>query len=89
MAEQLKEILFRRLEGKGISPQAAPGFIRNLTNVLSEYPLLSISEVNRIMQYLGWQDVDLDYHTFQLVIADLNSHQKSGLELKTRSCCID
>jgi hypothetical protein len=85
MSQQLKAILLRRLEGKGISPQAAPGFIRNLTNVLSEYPLLSIGEVNRIMQYLGWQDVDLDYHTFQLVLADLKPHQISGLELKNPS----
>ena len=67
MAEQLKTILFRRLEGKGISRQAAPGFIRNLTNILAVYPLLSLGEVNRLMQFLGWQDVDLDYHTFQLL----------------------
>jgi hypothetical protein len=85
MSQQLKAILLRRLEGKGISRQAAPGFIRNLTNVLSAYPLLSLGEVNRIMQFLGWQDVDLDYHTFQLVIADLDPHQISGLELKNRS----
>jgi hypothetical protein len=85
MAEQLKEILVQRLEDKGIGRQAAPGFIRNLTNILSEYPLLSLGEVNRIMQYLGWQDVDLDYHTFQLVLADLKPHQISGLELKNPS----
>jgi hypothetical protein len=85
MAEQLKTILFRRLEGKGINQEAAPGFIRNLTNILAVYPLLSLGEVNRIMQFLGWQGVDLDYHTFQLVIADLHPHQVSGLELKNRS----
>ncbi len=85
MSQQLKEILFQRLEGKGIGRQAAPGFIRNLTNILAVYPLLSLGEVNRIMQYLGWQGVDLDYHTFQLVIAELQPHQISGLELKNPS----
>jgi hypothetical protein len=85
MSQQLKTILFRRLEGKGISRQAAPGFIRNLTNILAVYPLLSLGEVNRIMQFPGWQDVDLDYHTLQLAIADLKPHQISGLELKNPS----
>ena len=85
MSQQLKKILFRRLEDQGISPKAAPGFIRNLTNILSEYPLLSLGEVNRIMQYLGWQDVDLDYHTFQLVIADLKPYQIGGLGMKNPS----
>ena len=63
---QLNPTLIQRLEGKGINQEAAPGFIRNLTNILAVYPLLSLGEVNRIMQFLGWQGVDLDYHTFQL-----------------------
>ena len=85
MLRQHKNILLQRLESKGISRQAAPGFIRNLTNVLAVYPLLSLGEANRIMQFLGWQDVDLDYRTFQLVIAELKPHQLSGLTLKKPS----
>ena len=82
---QLNPTLIQRLEGKGINQEAVPGFIRNLTNILAVYPLLSLSEVNRIMQFLGWQDVDLDYRTLQLVIADLPPHQISGLEPRNRS----
>jgi hypothetical protein len=82
---QLNKILKQRLDQKGIDSAAATGFIRNLTNILSEYPFLSLSEVNRIMQFLGWQDVNLDYHTFQLLIADLKPHQRNGLEFKNPS----
>ncbi len=82
---QFNSNLIHRLEGKGINQEAVPGFIRNLTNILAVYPLLSLGELNRIMQFLGWQDVDLDYHTFQLVIADLKPHQISDLELKNPS----
>ena len=81
----MNPITIRRLEGKGISRQAAPGFIRNLTNILAVYPLLSLGEVNRILHFLGWGDVDLDYHTFQLVVADLKPHQVSDLELSNPS----
>ena len=85
MTHQLEKKIFQRLEDKGIGRQAAPEFIRNLTNILSEYPLLSLSEVNRILQYLGWQDVDLDAFTFQLLTADLKHHQISGLQLNKPS----
>ena len=81
---RMNPITIRRLEGKGISRQAAPGFIRNLTNILAVYPLLSLGEVNRILHFLGWQGVDLDY-PFQLVMADLKPHQVSDLELSNPS----
>ena len=82
---QFSPSLMNRLKDKGIDPQAVPGFIRSLTHVLSVYPFISLREVSRIMQYLGWQDAELDYHTFQLVIADLKPHQVSGLNLKNPS----
>ena len=82
---QFNSNLISRLERQGINPQAVPGFIRSLTHVLSVYPFISLHEVSRIMQYLGWQDADLDYHTFQLVIADLQPHQVSSLNLKNPS----
>ena len=82
---QFNSNLINRLEGKGINQETVPGFIRSLTHVLSVYPFISLHEVSRIMQYLGWQDVELDYHTFQLVIADLNPYQLSNIRLKNPS----
>ena len=81
MSPKFQIKLLQRLEKRGISHEAVPGFIRNLTNILAVYPELSLGEVNRILHFMGWGDVDLDYHTFQLVIADLSPHPASSLEL--------
>ena len=82
---QFNSRLMHRLEGKGINAQDVPGFIRSLVQVLAVYPQLSLGEINRILCYLGWDDVDLDYHTFQLVIANLKPHQSIKLELSNPS----
>ena len=78
MSQQLKTILLQRLENKGISHEAIPGFIRNLTHIFAAYPFISLCEVNRIMHFLGWDDIELDYHTLQLFIADSAPYELNG-----------
>ena len=38
-------------------------------------PYVSLSDVNERLHFLGWEDVELDYHTLQLAIASFESDQ--------------
>ena len=46
-----------------------PCFIRDLANSFMTDPYLNHCQVNRRLQYLGWDDVELDYHTLELALA--------------------
>jgi hypothetical protein len=61
--------LIRRLEGLGMEAGTIPGFIRNLANVILPNSSLSLFQINKQMHLLGWDSVELDYHTLQLAVA--------------------
>lgn len=64
----LKKILIQRLVEKGIEPCLIPGFVRVLTNSILDETHINLNNVNRRLNYLGWYDVELDYHTLQLAV---------------------
>ncbi len=66
---QLTEILIERLEKKGMESGEIPGFIRDLTNTLLVNPHLDHLHLNDQLQMLGWNDLDLDYRTFEVAAA--------------------
>ncbi len=76
----LKRNLLHRLNDKGIEPNLIPGFIRNLANTFYIDPELNLQEINKRLHYLGWENLDLDYHTFQIAITCL---EKEGLKSLT------
>jgi hypothetical protein len=65
----IKELLLNRLEDKGIEGNIRIGFLRTLSRTITVIPDSPLSAVNRRLHYLGWKDVDLDYHTLQLAVA--------------------
>jgi hypothetical protein len=56
----------QRLEKIGIEPNLIPGFMKDIANSFSLSPDMNFSQVNERLHYLGWDDVELDYHTYQL-----------------------
>lgn len=62
-------LLHNRLKSIGIDANSRAGFLRSLSRALSLRPEAPLDDVNRQLQYLGWQDVALDYHTLQLAVA--------------------
>ena len=60
------EHLLQRLEEIGIEPNLIPGFVKDIANSLSLNPDMNFTQINERLKYLGWDDVELDYHTFQL-----------------------
>ena len=82
---QIKEILLDRLEKKGLDPNYIPGFIRSLANSICRDPDMSLTQLNQRLHYLGWNGIDLDYHTLQLTIACIETEGLPSLkEMPTR-----
>ena len=78
MAERftdIEEILISELKGKGIESPTIPRFIKDLAYFFQIDPYVSLSDVNDRLHFLGWEDVELDYHTLQLAIASYERDQ--------------
>ena len=79
--DPVKRLLRQRLENKGLDSSTIPGYMRSLTNALVKKPHMTLNQVNRQMDYVGWRGVELDYHTWELTRAALESEQAPGLAL--------
>ena len=83
---ELKLILIKRLEKLGLSPCLIPGFIRATVRAIADMGEVTLKDVNARLNILGWDDLKLDDHTFQLIIAgvernDLPLPEPSALPL--------
>jgi hypothetical protein len=84
MIDHIRKILGDRLVDKGIAPDVIPAYIRDLSNTTSMKMNLDLSDVNRGMERLGWNEFELDDHTLQLITALFESDceiKKVGEEL--------
>ncbi|MBN2124409.1 MAG: hypothetical protein JW821_08975 [Deltaproteobacteria bacterium] len=61
--------LLLKLEGKGVASRVVPRFIKDVVNLLFPNPSMDFRELNPLLHRLGWEDVDLDYRTLELVKA--------------------
>ena len=66
------EVLTQRLAKKGLLPAEIPGFIRDVANIVSSNHSMELREINTWLKMLGWDSVELDDHTFQVLIATLD-----------------
>ena len=64
-----EKMLIHRLELKGMGKSEIFGFIWSLKSCLLDNPDLNHLQTNERLQFLGWNDFDLDYHTLQLAIS--------------------
>ncbi|MDC3237107.1 hypothetical protein OAT93_00010 [bacterium] len=83
MATILDKKLTRRLIDNGVEASMIPGFIRSLVNACLITPDMSHYQANRRLKYLGWNDIEIDYHTFQLAVNSLEIKGLSKLEYKS------
>ena len=65
----LKQVLFNRLEVKGMEKDIIPSYIRSMKLCLVINPTMNHLQVDKELQFLGWNDFEMDYHTMQLAIA--------------------
>ena len=78
---QHKQILIHRLEKKGMEKNTILGFILSLKSCLLDNPNMNHLQINKRLQFLGWDDFELDYHTLQLAIACFEAEGLKGLEI--------
>lgn len=76
--DRIVEALVERLVGIGVEMNNIPAFLRNLASTISVNPHISLQELNRRMEFLGWGALELDDYTLQLILASL----EGGASLK-------
>ena len=73
--EDLKLLLIDRLKSKGIDPALIPAFLKALTSFISSEPGIDPAVANQD-EFLGWDEVTVDYHSMQIAIACLEADTK-------------
>lgn len=63
-----KQILMHTLQKKGLRKNIILGFISSLKSCLLDRPNISLWELNKQLQFLGWNDFELDYNTLELAL---------------------
>ncbi|RJR31073.1 MAG: hypothetical protein C4576_32240 [Desulfobacteraceae bacterium] len=71
-SESIRRALFRQVAKKGMANSLIPHYLRELKKSIYIRPGKSHSEINEHMHYLGWREIDVDYHTFQLAKECMN-----------------
>ena len=82
MAHELRQLLIQRLSHKGLEKNLIPGFLRSLANSINLGQSQNFTLINKHMRHMGWDDIDLDYHTFELARNCLEAEGFVGLEYK-------
>ena len=82
MKYELRQLLLQRLDHKGIEKNLIPGFLRSLANSIDVEQNTGFKQIKRRMRRVGWDDIELDYHTFELAYNFLEAEGFAGHEYK-------
>ena len=82
MPYDLRQLLIQRLSQKGLEKNLIPGFMRSLANSIDIGQNPNFTLINKHMRNIGWDDIDLDYHTFELARNCLEAEGYVGQEYK-------
>ena len=67
--KKLIRVLIERLVQRGMELTSIPAYIRDLGNVIAAHGYAGVQDLNNRLRLLGWNDVDLDDRTLELIIA--------------------
>ena len=82
MPYDLRQLLIQRLSHRGLEKNQIPGFLRSLANSIDIGKNTNYTLINKRMRNIGWDDIDLDYRTFELARNCLEAEGFVGLEYK-------
>jgi hypothetical protein len=77
--ETIKNVLFKQVAKRGMQDSLIPHYLRDLTRSIFVRPGKNHSEINEHMHHLGWKEIEVDYHIFELAKACLNSEKQKGM----------
>jgi len=72
---RINPTLMRRLHDKGLAPAEITLFIRDVARTFTEDSYSGLREMNRRLHVLGWNTIDLDDHTMQVIIASFEAEE--------------
>jgi len=73
--ELITKTLMTRLMDKGVEIKIIPALMRDTINAIrNKNQAQNVKELTRQIQFLGWGDFELDEYTFQLIVANLETH---------------
>jgi len=67
--DKLIRVLIHRLVSKGVEVTSIPAYVRDIANTIATAGNAGPEALNRRLEILGWDDVDLDEYTLELVAA--------------------
>ena len=70
---QHKILFLRKLQDRGMKPQAFPGLYWCIQSCLHSNPQISNTEINQRLERLGWKGLKLDADTLDLAKACFNA----------------
>ncbi|MFO7708226.1 MAG: hypothetical protein R6V84_08625 [Desulfobacterales bacterium] len=76
----LRQIFIDQLLKKGADPSSLPGMLRALSKILSSNPEIDTASANEKLCYLGWNEIQVDYHLLQLALAYFESEEPGSAE---------
>jgi hypothetical protein len=77
--EELTRILIEHLVAKGMEITSIPSFIRSVATTIAYNPSFGVEELNSHLHLLGWDDFELDCHSFYLIAEVLDPDLASEL----------
>ncbi len=81
--DEFKQILLDRLIKAGADSSSLGGILKVLSKLLFFDPDIDPAAANERLHYLGWPEVDVDYHTLQLALACFemeDGHRRSPID---------
>jgi hypothetical protein len=85
----LKQLLNDRLQNIGLEQNLIPGFIRCLANSIYLKPNMELYQIRKQLEFMGWNDFVLDYHTLQLAKTCLELEGLDSLVYKSKNWFIN
>lgn len=78
-AETIRKVLFKQVAKRGMVNSLIPHYLRDLANSIFVRPDENHFEINEHMHHLGWREIEVDYHIFELAKACLGTDQHKGM----------
>lgn len=72
---RVNEVLINRLKDKGLALAEITLFIRDVTRIFTEDSYTGLRKTNRRLHVMGWDTIDLDDHTLQLIMASFETER--------------
>jgi hypothetical protein len=76
--DTVNQVLIDRLLQSGAESSLLDGLLKTLSKILAEDPNIDPDAANHRLHYLGWQEIQIDYHTLQLALAHFESSAGNG-----------